>query len=109
MPFFPVPEVKEFYDNRLIISCKINQPSHLSELSKIIIQITGNPPLNFEPLQDSKIEIPKLNGNDLIINWVFQKPTMNTEILLEIQNHNFYEKHLLVISPDNDFQPEYHK
>ncbi len=106
---FPTPEVKDFYDNRLIISWKINQPSNLPELSKIIIQISGNPPLKFEPLQDSKIEIPKLNGNELIINWVFRKPSMNTEILLEIKNSDIYEKHLLFISPDNNFQPEYRR
>lgn len=109
MPLFRSPEVAEFYDDRLIISWKINQPSHITELSKLLIQITGNPPLNFDPFQDSKIEIPKFNGNDLIINWVFRKPSRNTEILLEIRNHNIYEKHILVINPDNDYQPEYRK
>jgi len=109
MALFPVPDVKKFFDDRLIISWKINQPQEHFDLENLIIQISGNPPLNFDPLQDSKIVIPKLDGSNLIVNWVFRKPTMNTEILLELKSFQIYEKYLLNISPDTDFKPEYHE
>jgi hypothetical protein len=97
MTFFQPPTVKDFYDNRLIVSWEINQPSQLPPLEKLVFQISGIPKLEFDPPQIPQLEIPKLNGNNFIINWVIKKPLVRTKITLSVQNTSLSEEHFLVI------------
>ncbi len=100
MTRFPSPKVGNFFDHRLIVSWNIMQPPHLPSLKNLLIQISGVPPLNFEPLQDPKLEIPELNSNDIIVNWVIQKPSVRTKVTLSIQSGNISEEHSLIIDPE---------
>ncbi|MHA2074475.1 MAG: hypothetical protein ACW97X_07635 [Candidatus Hodarchaeales archaeon] len=101
MPLFAQPEVSEFFDNRLIISWLIAQPQQYSELSDLVIQISTDHSVIFEPLQEKKVTIPPLSDNDIIINWVIQKPIHQTEIFLKIQNQDIDEEYTININPDD--------
>ncbi|MFX0015132.1 MAG: hypothetical protein ACFFB2_10045 [Promethearchaeota archaeon] len=99
MSSFSLPEVKDFFDNRLIISWNITQPPHLPPLKNLIIQISSSPQLTFDPLQDPRLEITELDGNDLIINWVIQRPEARTEVTISIQSKTLFEEYTLIICP----------
>lgn len=103
MPLFAPPEVKEFFDDRLIISWLITQPHQYPELTtELVIHISTDPSVIFEPLQDRKVTISHLSDNDFIVNWVIKKPIIQTEILLRILNQEISEEHSIHINP-NDF------
>ncbi|UCG02297.1 MAG: hypothetical protein JSW11_22245 [Candidatus Heimdallarchaeota archaeon] len=99
MSVFPLPEINDFFDERLIISWKLTQPLHLPPLKNILIEISADPQLIFDPLQDPKLNIAELNNSDYIINWVIRKPKTKTEVTLSIQNDIISEKHCLHINP----------
>ncbi|MFX0185973.1 MAG: hypothetical protein ACFE95_23045 [Candidatus Hodarchaeota archaeon] len=99
MPAFQPPKVKDFYDNRLIVSWEINQPSQLPHLEKLIFRISGIPKLEFDPPQIPQIEIPNLNGNNFMINWVIKKPLVKTKIKLSVQNPLLSEEYFLFFDP----------
>ena len=100
MSTFPPPEVKEFFDERFIISWSLTQPLKLPPLKNLIIQISGDPQLIFDPLQDSKLEITELDENHFILNWVIQKPKIKTEVTLSIQNDIISEEYTLILNPE---------
>lgn len=100
MAHFLPPETNEFFDERLIISWKLVQPPHLSTLKDIKIRISGNPPLEFSPLQNPELQIPALNDNEVIVNWIIQKPLLKTEIVLCIHCDIISEEHTLFIDPE---------
>ncbi len=102
MPLFAPPKVKEFFDDRLIISWLITQPHQYPELTtELVIQISTDPSVIFEPLQDQKVTILNLSDNDFIVNWVIKKPIIQTEILLKILNQEISEEHSIRINPDD--------
>lgn len=100
MSVFPPPQVNDFFDKRLLISWTLTQPLHLPPLKNLLIQISGNPQLIFDPLQDPRLEIAELNNNDFIVNWVIRKPTTKTEVTLSIQSDNISEEYSLILSPE---------
>lgn len=100
MSVFPSPEVNDFFDKRLIISWNLTQPLHLPPLKNLLIQISGNPQLIFDPLQDQKLKIAELNNNDFIINWVIRKPITKTEVTLSIQSDIISEEYSLILNPE---------
>ncbi|MFW9904868.1 MAG: hypothetical protein ACFFFH_11090 [Candidatus Thorarchaeota archaeon] len=100
MPTFPLPEVNEFFDERFIISWNLKQPLNLLPLRNLLIQISGDPQLVFDPLQDPKLEIAELDENNFIINWVIQKPKIKTEVTLSIQNDVISEEYTLLLNPE---------
>jgi len=100
MSTFPLPEVNNFFDERCIISWNLTQPLDLPPLKNLLIQISGKPQLIFEPLQDPKLKIAELADNDLIINWVIQRPNTKTEITLTIQNDIISEEYNLILNPE---------
>ena len=97
--FFAKPEIKDFFDNRLVISWIIFQPKELPPLKKIIFTVSGEPELVFEPKQNSIIEIPTLEDNTIIINWVVTKPKEKTEIFLSLFCPTFEETQRIVFNP----------
>ncbi|MFX1536705.1 MAG: hypothetical protein ACFFDI_21010 [Promethearchaeota archaeon] len=99
MPTFPLPEVNDFFDERLIISWNLRQPLHHPHLENLLIQISGNPQLIFDPLQDPNLKIAELDDNYYIINWVIQKPITKTEVTLSIQNDIISEEYTLILNP----------
>ena len=76
------------------------QPRHLPSLENLLIQISGNPPLVFDPLQDSQLEISDLDNNNFIVNWVIQRPIERTDVKLSIQCEIISEEHSLIINPE---------
>ncbi|MFX0122008.1 MAG: hypothetical protein ACFFAE_00075 [Candidatus Hodarchaeota archaeon] len=100
MPVFQSPLVNDFFDERLIISWTLTQPLHLPPLKNILIEISGNPQLIFEPLQDPRLEITELNNSDFIINWVIRRPKTITEVTLSIQNDIISEEYRLILDPE---------
>ncbi len=106
MSLFPSPEVNDFFDKRLIVSWNIMQPSHLPSLKNILIQVSSSPPIIFDPLQDPKLEILEINGNEFIVNWVIRRPLVRTEVTLSIQSEIISEEHTLIINPENYTQTE---
>ncbi|MFX0049744.1 MAG: hypothetical protein ACFFAJ_02055 [Candidatus Hodarchaeota archaeon] len=101
MSIFQQPTVKDFYDNRLIISWEIKQPEQFPPLEKLIFRISGTPELEFDPPQIPQLEVPELRGNKFIINWVIKKPLVKTKITLSAQNTSLSEDYTLVIHPTN--------
>lgn len=101
MSLFAPPEVNEFFDDRLIISWLITQPQQSPDLTELVIQISTDPPVIFEPLQDQKLTISHLSDNEFIVNWVIKKPIIQTEIILKIQNQEISEDHHININPDD--------
>ena len=81
---FPSPEFNDFYDNRILISWEISQPRNYPDLKKIKFQITGDPELEFEPNQDPIIELPAIEDNKIILNWIIRKPTKPIEVKISI-------------------------
>ncbi|MFX1516089.1 MAG: hypothetical protein ACFFC6_07265 [Promethearchaeota archaeon] len=100
MSNFPLPEVNNFFDERFIISWNLIQPLDLPPLKNLLIQISGKPPLIFDPPQDPKLKIAELADNELIINWVIQKPKTKTEVILSIQNNEISEEYTLILDPE---------
>ncbi|UCG93641.1 MAG: hypothetical protein JSW13_04050 [Candidatus Aerophobus sp.] len=100
MPVFSSPQVNDFFDKRLIISWNLTQPLQLPPLKNLLIQISGNPQLIFDPLQDPILRIAELDNNDFIINWVIRKPIIKTEVTLSIQNDIISEEYHLVLNPE---------
>ncbi len=96
---FPPPQVSDFFDNRLLVSWKISQPENHPPLQDIHFTIVGKPELVFEPNQRSTIEIPALDGNEVILNWVFIKPTVITEISLTIIASTIEETQKILVTP----------
>lgn len=96
---FSPPQVSDFYDDRLIISWKISQPENYPPLRNLLFTIVGKPNLIFEPQQKSTVEIPSLDGNEIILNWVFLKPLEDTEISLTISTTALEETQKIRVSP----------
>ncbi len=96
---FDIPEVDDFFDNRLVISWTIFQPKELPSLKKILFTISGKPELVFKPKQSSIIEIPALKDNTTIINWVVAKPKEKTEIFLSLSCPTIEETQKIVFNP----------
>ena len=96
---FNIPEVRAFFDNRLIISWVIIQPEKLPSLEKILFKISADPELIFEPNQSSIIEIPSLENNKIIVNWVVAKPNEETEISLTLSCPIIEETQKIVFNP----------
>lgn len=100
MLLFPSPEVNDFYDNRLIISWNLSQPPNLPPLENLLIMISGEPELNFDPFQDPQLEIPELDDNNFIISWIIRKPSVKTEVVFSLQSNAISEEQILVINPE---------
>ena len=100
MPVFPSPQVNDFFDKRVIISWNLTQPRQLPPLKNLLIQISGNPQLVFDPLQDPKLKIAELNDSEFIINWVIRRPITKTEVTLSIQNDIISEEYSLILNPE---------
>lgn len=100
MLHFPPPEANDFFDNRLIISWNLFQPPDLPPLKNLLISISGDPELYFEPFQDPQLEIPELNNNDFIISWVIRKPLVKTKIIFWLQSNAISEEQDLIINPE---------
>ncbi len=101
MVSFQNPEFEDFYDDRIIVSWKISQPSTLPSLKNLTFKIIGLPNIEFDPLQEPSIEIPELNSNDFILNWIIRKPSCNTKIILSVQNELVSEEYHLNINFEN--------
>lgn len=99
MTFFQPPTFANFFDGRILISWEITQPLQFPPLEKLIFRISGNPQIEFDPPQLPQIDIPMLDGNKMIINWVIRKPKVRTEILLSIETSELNEEHTLLINP----------
>ncbi len=97
--FFKEPEVKDFFDNRIVISWDIFQPKDLLPLKNIQFMISSEPELVFEPNQSSINEIPALENNKVIINWVIAKPQEKTEIRLSLTCSILKETQKIVFIP----------
>ncbi|MHA2244026.1 MAG: hypothetical protein ACXADY_03580 [Candidatus Hodarchaeales archaeon] len=106
MSLFPSPEVNDFFDKRLIVSWNITQPSQLPSLKNILIQVSGSPPIIFDPLQDPNLEIYEITDNEFIVNWVIRRPLVRTEVTFSIQSEIISEEHTLIINPENYTQTE---
>jgi hypothetical protein len=96
---FQEPEVRDFFDNRIVISWKIFQPKDLPPLKDIQFMINSEPELIFEPNQSSVIEIPALEDNKVIINWVIAKPQEKTKIRLSLTCSLIEETQKIVFIP----------
>ncbi len=100
MLLFPSPEVSDFFDDRLIISWNLFQPPNLPPLENLLVTISSESELNFEPFQDPQLEIPELNDNNFIINWVIRKPSVKTEVIVSLQSNAISEEQILIINPE---------
>lgn len=96
---FDVPEVNNFFDNRLVISWTILQPKEFPSLKRIQFSISGEPELVFEPNQSAIIEIPALEDNTIIINWVVVKPKEKTKIFISLSCPTIEETQKIVFNP----------
>ena len=96
---FDIPKVHIFFDNRLVISWNIVQPKELPSLKKIHFEISGNPELIFNPKQSSIIDIPALEDNKIILNWIITKPKVKTEIFLSLSSTSIEERQTIVFNP----------
>ena len=96
---FNKAEINEFYDNRLIISWEITQPFDLPPLRKIVFTIIGKPELTFEPDQSSVIELPELENNKIILNWIISKLKERTEVTLTLSCPVIEESQKIVFNP----------
>ena len=97
--FFQEPEINDFFDNRIVISWDIFQPKDLPPLKNIQFMISSEPELVFEPNQSSIVEIPALENNKVIINWVIAKPQEKTEIRLSLTCSIIEETQKIVFIP----------
>ncbi|MHA2052680.1 MAG: hypothetical protein ACW99F_03685 [Candidatus Hodarchaeales archaeon] len=100
MVIFPSPEYVNFFDNRILISWEISQPKNFPVLKKIQFKIFGEPELEFEPNQDPVIELPSIEDNKIILNWIIKKPQETTNIQLSITTTEIQETHRLTIKPE---------
>lgn len=96
---FRKPEIKSFYDDRLIISWEITQPKDIPPLKGIVFTISGEPELKFEPNQNSIIELPELKDNKIIVNWVTSKMKEKTEVTLTLSCSAIEETQKIVFDP----------
>ncbi|MHA1977523.1 MAG: hypothetical protein ACW98F_15665 [Candidatus Hodarchaeales archaeon] len=98
MLFHP-PEASKFYDNRVLISWTISQPKNCVPLRELQITISGEPKLIFEPDQTPTIELPSLEGNTVILNWVIKQPEASTEIHLSMESSTIKETQSITLTP----------
>ncbi len=96
---FPSPEVSKFYDNRILISWEISQPKNCDPLREIKFEISGIPKLIFEPEQNPIIELPTLEGNTVILNWVIKSPKVTTELCLTMRSSTLRETQKITLTP----------
>jgi hypothetical protein len=97
--FFNEPEVNDFYDDRIVISWNIFQPKELPPLKEIKFTILSIPEVIFEPKQSSTIEIPELDNNKIIVNWIIARPLEKTEICLSLACPILEETQKIVFIP----------
>ena len=98
MLFHP-PEASKFYDNRILISWEISQPKNCEPLREMKFEISGVPNLLFEPEQNPIIELPTLEGNTVILNWVIKSPEVTTEICLTMSSSTLRETQKITLTP----------
>ena len=98
MPYFSSPTASDFYDDRILISWKITQPSNLPPLKNLVFKIKSEPKVTFIPLQSDLISLPELDNNKIIINWVIQKPTQPTKVDLSVECDSTTENHQIIIN-----------
>ena len=96
---FPSPEISKFHNNRVLISWEISQPKNCDPLRELRFEISGIPKLIFDPDQSPIIELPTLEGNTVILNWVIKPPEENTEICLTICSSTLRETQKISLSP----------
>ncbi|WP_455140532.1 hypothetical protein [Candidatus Hodarchaeum mangrovi] len=99
MSFLQSPRIFQFFDDRLLISWDLGQPSNSPPLFDIKIKLQANPPVIFIPPQSDMIEISEINKNQIIINWVIKKPQMKTIIKLLLTCNSFDDEQELIYSP----------
>ncbi|MHA1215369.1 MAG: hypothetical protein ACTSPG_08725 [Candidatus Hodarchaeales archaeon] len=99
MPLFEPPIIENFFNGRLIISWKISTPSENSNLRNILIKVSGEPPLEFNPPQQSQITLPLLDDSDVFVNWIINKPDRDTLIKLTFSSDDLLEEHEIKFSP----------
>ncbi len=97
---FPSPEFSKFFDNRILVSWEISQPKNHQPLKKIQFKISGEPDLEFEPDQAPIIELPLIEDNEIIINWIIKKPIETTEVILSIVTSEIKETHRLTLNSE---------
>ena len=98
---FNAPESSSFYDNRILISWEISQPRNYPEMKNIQFKISGDPEVEFDPVQDPIIELPAIEDNKIILNWIIKKPTKPVEVQLSILTPDIQETHRLSINPES--------
>ncbi len=96
---FPPPEASKFYDNRILISWEISQPKNCESLRELKFTISGNPELVFEPDQNPVIELPTLEGNTVILNWVIKQPEILTKVHLSMTSSTLKESQKITVTP----------
>ncbi|MHA1993334.1 MAG: hypothetical protein ACW97Z_02215 [Candidatus Hodarchaeales archaeon] len=96
---FPPPETSKFYDNRVLISWEISQPKNCGVLRQLKFEISGTPNLVFEPEQNPIIELPTLEGNIVILNWVIKQPEVTTKISLSMESSTIKETQKITLTP----------
>jgi len=93
------PRIYQFFDDRLLISWVLTQPSNNPPLFDVKIKLQANPPIVFVPPQSDVIEISEINKSKIIINWVIKKPQMKTIIKLFLSCNLLDDERELVYSP----------
>jgi len=96
---FPSPEISKFYDDRLLISWEISQPKNCGILRQLRFEISGTPDLIFEPDQSPIIELPLLESNTVILNWVIKQPEESTKISLSMESSTIKETQKITLTP----------
>ena len=96
---FSPPETSKFYDNRILISWEISQPKNCALLRELKFTISGDPELVFEPDQKPIIELPSLEGNTVILNWVIKQPSVSTKIQLLMESSTIKETQNITLTP----------
>ncbi len=96
---FPPPEASKFYDDRILISWEISQPKNCDLLRELKFEIYGKPKLIFDPDQSPIIELPTLEGNTVILNWVIKQPEKSTDIHLSMESSTIKETQKITLTP----------
>lgn len=99
MSKFQSPKIYPFFDDRLLITWELEQPSNNPPLFDIQIKFEANPPIIFVPPQSDVIKISEINKNQIIINWVIKKPQTRTIIKLFLSCNSLNDELELVYSP----------
>ncbi|MHA1974718.1 MAG: hypothetical protein ACTSW1_17105 [Candidatus Hodarchaeales archaeon] len=100
MTLFEPPTIENFFNGRLIISWKILTPPKKFHLKNILIRISGEPSLEFNPPQDSQIRLPLIDSSEVYVNWVINKPERYTLIKLNFSSDELSEEHIVQFNPD---------